>query len=110
MNSTENRIEIAGDPRRILELAWAVEDWPSWLPHYRWVRVLADDGTRRTVEMAASRTGWPVKWISQQWREAEGGRIYFRHVGGLSRGMEVEWRIERRETGGEGHIETALCA
>jgi len=94
MHATENRIVIHGDPRRIFELAWRVEEWPNWLPHYRWVRVLADDGERRTVEMAASRTGWPVKWVSYQWRDAERLRIRFRHIGGVSRGMDVEWRIE----------------
>jgi ribosome-associated toxin RatA of RatAB toxin-antitoxin module len=99
MKETQNQILIQGDPRRIFELAWAVEEWPRWLPHYRWVRVLGVDGDRRTVEMAASRTGWPVKWISHQWRDPERLRIRFRHVGGVSRGMDVEWRIEPAEDG-----------
>jgi ribosome-associated toxin RatA of RatAB toxin-antitoxin module len=94
MTSTHNRVLIRGDARRVFELAWAVEEWPAWLPHYRWVRLLGEEQGRRTVEMAASRTGWPVRWVSHQWRDAERLRIRFRHVGGLSRGMDVEWRID----------------
>jgi ribosome-associated toxin RatA of RatAB toxin-antitoxin module len=94
MATTENHVLIQGDARRVFDLAWAVEDWPSWLPHYRWVRLLADDGRERTVEMAATRTGWPVRWVSRQWRDTDRLRIRFQHVGGLSRGMDVEWRID----------------
>jgi ribosome-associated toxin RatA of RatAB toxin-antitoxin module len=100
---------IRGEPGRIFELAWAVEKWPSWLPHYRWVRVLADDGVQRTVEMAASRSGWPVKWTSHQWRDQDQRSIRFRHVGGLSRGMDVEWRIEPQAEGVRVSIRHDLC-
>jgi len=91
---TANQIEIRGDPDRIYSLAAAVEEWPTFLPHYRWVRVYGREGNRRTVEMAAWRTGIPVRWLSHQWLWPEERRITFRHIGGLSRGMDVEWRIE----------------
>src|SRR6478609_1404847 len=94
MHQTSNEILIAGDPDRIYELAAAVEEWPTFLPHYRWVRVHDREGNRRTVEMAAWRTGIPVRWLSHQWLWPEERRITFRHIGGLSRGMDVEWRIE----------------
>lgn len=94
MHETLNERLIHGDPDRVFALAAAVEDWPTFLPHYRWVRVLADDGERRTVQMAARHFGLPVQWTSYQWREPEARRIRFLHVGGLSRGMEVEWRIQ----------------
>ena len=42
---TETRITIQGDIDRIFALASAVEDWPRWLPHYRWVHVLSGDHT-----------------------------------------------------------------
>jgi hypothetical protein len=85
---------IQGDPDQIYSLAAAVEEWPTFLPHYRWVRVHGREGNRRTVEMAAWRSGIPVRWVSHQWLWPEERRITFQHIGGLSRGMEVEWRIE----------------
>ncbi len=114
MHQTANEIIIRGDPDRIYTLAAAVEDWPAFLPHYRWVRVYGREGNHRTVEMAAWRPlvpwaggtplrarrtplGLPVRWISHQWLWPEERRITFRHIGGLSRGMEVEWRIEPTE-------------
>lgn len=109
MSATLNQVVIRGDARRIFELAWAVEEWPNWLPHYRWVRLLAVEPERRTVEMAASRTGWPVRWVSQQWAEPDRLRIRFRHVGGLSRGMDVEWRIDPGTEGVHVAIHHELC-
>ena len=102
MHKTANEIVIQGDPDRIYQLAAAVEEWPVWLPHYRWVRVHGREGNRRTVEMAAWRTGVPVRWVSHQWLWPEERRITFRHIGGLSRGMEVEWRIEPHGSRDEG--------
>lgn len=94
MSETENQILIRGDPDRVFELAAAVERWPEFLPHYRWVRVLAEEGDCRVVEMAARRGRIPIRWVSRQWRDPESRRIRFRHIGGLSRGMAVEWRID----------------
>jgi ribosome-associated toxin RatA of RatAB toxin-antitoxin module len=113
MSETENRIVIRGDPDRVFALAAAVEGWPEFLPHYRWVRVLAapdgplaeenadaesegslSEGRARVVEMAARRGILPVRWIARQWRNPAARRICFRHIGGLSRGMAVEWRID----------------
>ncbi len=97
MRHTANKILIHGDPERIYTLAAAVEEWPTFLPHYRWVRLLDTEGNRRTVEMAAWRAGVPIRWVSYQWLWPEEHRITFRHIGGLSRGMEVEWRISSRD-------------
>jgi ribosome-associated toxin RatA of RatAB toxin-antitoxin module len=94
---TANEILIHGDPNHVYALASAVEEWPTFLPHYRWVRVYGREGNRRTVEMAAWRTGIPIHWVSHQWLWPEERRFTFRHIGGLSRGMEVEWRIEPQE-------------
>src|SRR5215217_5297339 len=96
-----NEILIRGEPERIYTLAATVEEWPTFLPHYRWVRVHSREGNRRVVEMAAWRTGIPVRWVSYQWLWPEERRITFRHIGGLSRGMDVEWRIEPQEARGD---------
>jgi ribosome-associated toxin RatA of RatAB toxin-antitoxin module len=90
----ENSIVIEASPDIIFRLAAAVERWPQILPHYRRVRVLEQRGQQKLVKMAAQRDGLPVCWTSiQEPRPAE-RRILFRHVGGITRGMAVEWRLE----------------
>jgi len=88
---TENEILIRAEVEKIYTLAAAVERWPQILPHYRWVRVLKDHGDRRLVEMAARRDRIPVRWRAEQRLFPEVPRITFRHVGGITKGMEVEW-------------------
>lgn len=61
------------------------------MPHYRYVNVLADDGATRTVEMSARHAGIPLRWTAQQTNDAERPHIAFKHVKGLTRGMDVEW-------------------
>ncbi len=89
---TENEILIRADAADVYGLAAPVERWPEILPHYRWVRVLEDDGEgRRLVEMAALRDFIPVRWRAEQLLFPDVPRIVFRHVGGVTKGMEVEW-------------------
>jgi uncharacterized membrane protein len=84
---------MRADMQTIYRLAAAVERWPKILPHYRRVRVLRDDGACRLVEMAAMRDLIPVSWRAEQCRFPEEPRITFRHVRGITTGMEVEWRF-----------------
>ena len=88
----------------IFDVARKVEHWPAYLAHYRFVRWRErrgeDDGL---VEMAANRpfgfAQWPTWWVSemavQQAPSSAGGAtlrtIRFRHVQGITMGMEVEW-------------------
>jgi ribosome-associated toxin RatA of RatAB toxin-antitoxin module len=90
---TENRIDIHGSAERIFELAANIQDWPAILPHYRYVRILEQNGNVKTAEMGASRDGFPVKWRCRQELIPEERRILFRHIGGITKGMEVEWRL-----------------
>jgi ribosome-associated toxin RatA of RatAB toxin-antitoxin module len=93
---------VRTQPEVIFRLAAAVEDWPRLLPHYRFVRVLAADGTnQRTVEMAArrdliGRVGLPLRWRAIQTLYPSDTRIEFEHIGGASRGMLVTWTINAR--------------
>ncbi len=91
---TDNSILIQADPHTIYRLAAAVERWPELLPHYRWVRVLATDGHRRIVEMAARRDLIPVRWTAEQVLYPDEPRITFRHIRGVTTGMDVEWRFQ----------------
>jgi uncharacterized membrane protein len=90
---TENSIRIAAPYDSVFELAARIENWPQFLPHYRYVNVLAGDELRRVVEMGAHRDGFPVRWVSIQEISHASGRIYFQHIGGATRGMVVEWRF-----------------
>ena len=96
---TENSILIQADSATIFPLAAAVERWPSFLPHYRWVRVLDETPERRRVEMAAWRDIIPVWWRAEQRLYPAEPRINFRHVQGLTTGMEVDWLFTARLDG-----------
>lgn len=99
MTITRNAIAIAAPPARIYALAAATERWPELLPHYRYVRVLDGDARRRTVAMGARHGLFPLAWVAEQTNDAERPHIAFRHVGGWTRGMEVEWRFEPADGG-----------
>lgn len=94
MNVTTNVIDIAAPAERIYALAAATERWPAILPHYRFVRVLADDGVMRTVRMAAWRDCFPIAWTARQINDPQRPHIAFHHIAGATRGMDVEWRFE----------------
>ena len=93
------KIQMRADPNTIFALAAGVEDWPRILPHYRWVRLLRKEGRRRLVEMAASRDGIPVRWTAVQELDPAERRIIFRHVKGITRGMDVAWTLTPNEAG-----------
>ena len=80
----------------IFGFAHDVEHWPVHLRHYRWVRfrVRAADGGG-IVEMAAWRPfgllRWPTWWLSEMQVDAAIPLVRFRHIGGITTGMDVEW-------------------
>ena len=85
----------------IFALAADVEQWPKHLPHYRYVRFherRSDGGG--TVEMSANRPfgviDWPTWWtslmsISRPGSAVNAASIRFRHIHGVTKGMDVEW-------------------
>jgi ribosome-associated toxin RatA of RatAB toxin-antitoxin module len=97
---TGNHISIRAPYARIFELAANVEDWGRILPHYRYVRILARDGNSKTVKMSAMRDFIPVTWTAietiVEGTAQEPGRIEFRHIKGLVRGMYVEWSFKEQ--------------
>ena len=90
---TTNDITIKASPEAVFALAADTERWPQILPHYRSVRRLRGTDEHKLVEMAAWRDFYPVRWVAVQRTFPDEGRITFRHVRGISRGMEVEWRL-----------------
>jgi ribosome-associated toxin RatA of RatAB toxin-antitoxin module len=106
MTTVDERLVRA--PRtRIFRLAAEVERWPDHLPHYRYVRFRerrSDGGG--LVEMSANRpfgsADWPTWWTSEMALPADGpfgSSIRFRHVDGITTGMEVEWTFETAHDG-----------
>jgi uncharacterized membrane protein len=88
------RVTMAAPYERIFRLAADIERWPEILPHYRYVRRLADIGDDRQYAMGARRGVIPVTWKAIQRPLPEDRRIEFEHTGGVTRGMVVAWRFE----------------
>ncbi len=90
--------------RVMFDVARKVEEWPAHLPHYRNVRfrARASDGGG-VVEMAADRPfgpfGWPTWWLSEMSVDEGAPSIRFRHIGGITRGMDVEWTFKATSSG-----------
>jgi ribosome-associated toxin RatA of RatAB toxin-antitoxin module len=95
MRTVDERL-VRAPLRTIFALSRNVERWPALLPHYRWVRFRerARDGGG-VVEMAAWRpfgaARWPTWWLSEMSVSDDVPRVRFRHVEGITKGMDVEW-------------------
>jgi ribosome-associated toxin RatA of RatAB toxin-antitoxin module len=83
---------------RIYALAADVERWPELLPHYRYVRFRKAG----IVEMSANRpfgiANWPTRWVSEMNAGIEVG-IRYRHIEGITTGMDVLWSFEAHRDG-----------
>lgn len=89
-------VTVRAPLERVFAVAADVERWPTFLPHYRWVRVRERTPDGCTVEMAAWRPfgilRCPTWWVSEM-RVVPGRAVRYRHVQGITRGMDVEWRF-----------------
>ena len=110
---TRNRVIMTGDFAHIFDLSSLIERWPVILPHYRYVRLLdqSSDGLQRRAVMSAWRNILPVSWktlqtiIPPQNGNADSARILYIHIGGVTKGMEVEWIFR---TLSEGRYEVSI--
>lgn len=108
MTTIDERI-VRAPVATIFDIVRAVEHWPGYLPHYRFVRYRerAPDGGG-VVEMSASRPfgplGWPAWWLSEMSVDRSAPAVRFRHVGGITRGMDVEWTFRPVEDGRATHV------
>jgi ribosome-associated toxin RatA of RatAB toxin-antitoxin module len=97
---TVDELLVRAPLRRIFELARDVEAWPEHLRHYRWVRFneRASDGGG-IVEMAAWRpfgaARWPTWWSSEMSVSNAAPSVRYRHIAGITTGMDVEWSFAR---------------
>jgi aromatase len=96
---------VAAPPELCFRVAADVEQWPHILPHYRHVRFHEKTGfgTGR-VEMAAWRDfagplRYPTWWLSDMHISEDEPAMYFTHVAGITRRMDVKWAFQP-EAGG----------
>ncbi len=102
---TVNQRHVAAPARLIFELARDVVRWPELLPHYRRVSFAerAPDGGGLVTMEAVRPFGplrWPVWWTSEMQLSPPGAPpwVRYRHIRGVTRGMQVLWAF--REIGG----------
>jgi aromatase len=104
MTTVDERL-VAAPASLCFRVAADVENWPHILPHYRWVRFHDKQGfgTGR-VEMAAWRDfagpiRYPTWWLSDMRIAEDEPAIYFLHVDGITRRMDVKWAFATRADG-----------
>ena len=94
---TVDQAHVVAPLERVFAHASTVERWPEWLPHYRFVRILERHPDRQVVEMSANRPfgpfGWPTWWTSDMWIEPGRHAVRYRHIRGITRGMDVVWSL-----------------
>lgn len=103
METIDERWVRAG-VRTVFDIVRDVEHWPAHLGHYRFVRFrerTRDGGG--VVEMSANRPfglfNWPTWWLSEMAVDHERPAVRFRHIGGVTKGMDVEWAFEAKDGG-----------
>jgi uncharacterized membrane protein len=95
---TVDRTRMRAPVERVLAAAVDVERWPALLPHYRRVRMLERRTDGGLVEMAAWRPfgplNYPTWWVSEMRVDRAAPAVHYRHVRGITAGMDVVWRLE----------------
>lgn len=87
----ENSIVIRAPVEKIFAATSDLPSWPTVLPHYRWIRVLARDGNVLTVNMAARRGWLPIQWTSRYEADPHARELRFHHLKAFTKGMIVKW-------------------
>ncbi len=104
---------VAAPVAPLFDLARLVEDWPTHLAHYRFVRFRArtrDGGG--LVEMSANRpfgvADWPTWWLSEMHVDDTLQLVRYRHVQGMTAGMDVEWSFQALAPAPDGRPQTRV--
>jgi ribosome-associated toxin RatA of RatAB toxin-antitoxin module len=103
METVDERL-VRADVATSFALVREVEHWPALLAHYRYVRFRERAaGGGGVVEMSANRPfglfNWPTWWLSQMAVDESAPSVRFHHVGGITKGMDVEWSFQPVEGG-----------
>jgi ribosome-associated toxin RatA of RatAB toxin-antitoxin module len=94
-----NSIIMCVPKMTVFETAANLELWPRILPHYRYIRYLERSPGRNVVVMAATRSGIPISWTSEQIIDRERIEVRFRHLKAFTKGMRVVWTFQEVRTG-----------
>ncbi len=94
-----NSIVMRAPKMSIFETAADLELWPKILPHYRYIRYLKRNSDRNLVVMAATRSGIPISWTSEQIIDRDRLQVRFHHLKALTRGMRVIWTFDETPEG-----------
>ncbi len=98
---TLDEITVNGSLERTFEVASQVELWPTFLPHYRWVRMLEPRGGVPIVEMAAWRpfgvVKYPTRWVSEMEVVPTENQVRYLHIHGITARMNVVWQLTQRD-------------
>ena len=94
-----NSIIMQAPKMSIFETAANLELWPKILPHYRYIRYLERSPRRNIVVMAATRSGIPIKWTSEQIIDREKMEVQFNHLKAMTKGMHVVWTFTETAAG-----------
>jgi ribosome-associated toxin RatA of RatAB toxin-antitoxin module len=94
-----NSIIMRAPKMSIFETAADLELWPKILPHYRYIRYLERSPDRNVVVMAATRSGIPISWTSEQVIDREKLEVRFHHLKAFTKGMRVVWTFHETPTG-----------
>lgn len=81
------------------EAAANLELWPRILPHYRYIDYLERGPTRNVVIMAATRSGIPISWTSEQIIDRDRVEVRFHHLKAFTKGMRVVWTFQEVPAG-----------
>jgi ribosome-associated toxin RatA of RatAB toxin-antitoxin module len=94
-----NSILMHAPKTLIFETAANLELWPEMLPHYRYIHYLERSPNRNVVVMAATRSGIPISWTSEQVIDRERLEVHFHHLKTFTKGMHVVWTFRDTPVG-----------
>jgi ribosome-associated toxin RatA of RatAB toxin-antitoxin module len=94
-----NSIIMCAPRMAVFETAANLELWPRILPHYRYIRYLETSPNRNVVVMAATRSGIPISWTSEQIIDRDRIEVRFRHLKAFTKGMRVVWTFQEVPAG-----------
>ena len=94
-----NSIIICAPKMIIFETAANLELWPQILPHYRYIHYLERSPGRNVVVMAATRSGIPISWTSEQIIDRDCVEVRFHHLKAFTKGMRVVWTFQEVPAG-----------
>ena len=96
---TATSILTTAPRERVFETAANLELWPRILPHYRYIHFYEKSPARNVVKMAATRSGIPIAWTSEQIIDRDKLEVRFRHLKAFTKGMEVVWTFAETPSG-----------